>query len=70
MSLTAAELTRLETLEKTIANLAVLVQGGGSKNQLNRLLVLAQDQNRKLTAVVEELEVQMKEVLKNTRKLQ
>ena len=70
MSLTTEERLRLETLEETILNLAQLVKGGGSLNQLNRLLVLAQDKNRKLTATAETLETQMADVIEDVNKLQ
>lgn len=70
MSLSTVERTRLEELEQDTNNLATLIRGGGSKNQLNRLLVLAQDQNRKLTARVEALETKMDEILELVRKLQ
>jgi len=70
MVLSTTERKRLEGLEETINNLAQLVKGGGSKNQLNRLLVLAQEKVRKLTVVVESLEVDMAIVLTNVRKLQ
>jgi len=69
-ALTAAERMRLETLEETVTSLAKLVKGGGSTNQLNRLLVLSQDQNRKLTEQVEALETTMAEVIDKVRKLQ
>jgi hypothetical protein len=70
MSLSNAERIKLEKIEEYLIDLAHLVKGGGSRNQLNRLLVLAQDTNRKLTARVEELESQMSEVLELVRKLQ
>ena len=70
MALSNGERKRLENAEDNINNLAKLAQGGGSKNQLNRLLVLAQDQNRKLTARVVELESQIEELLDKVRKLQ
>ncbi len=41
MTLTATEEDRLAELEEKTRALALLVSGGGSKNQLNRLLVLS-----------------------------
>ncbi len=70
MSLTTAEKIRLEELEAAAVDLAKLVKGGGSKNQLNRLLVLAQNDNKKLTTRVEALEEKMQEILDLVRRLQ
>jgi hypothetical protein len=70
MSLSAAELARLETLEQTVRQLAQLVEGSGSKNQLNRLLVLAQENTRTLTTLVESLEAKMDILIPLAQKLQ
>jgi len=70
MSLSNAERIRLEALEENVRNIAQLVRGGGSKNQLNRLLVLAQEQSRKLTVRVAALETEMAIILTNVRRLQ
>lgn len=70
MTLSNAERIRLEKLEYSVRQLAVLVRGGGSKNQLNRLLVLAQNDTKKLLRIVEYLENEMKEILDKVRKLQ
>ena len=70
MALSATERTSLETLETDARNLAQLIKGAGSTNQLNRLLVLAQEQNRKLTVRIVELETEMATVLEKVRKLQ
>ena len=70
MALSNAERIRLSNLEKTVQQLAQLVKGGGSKNQLNRLLVLAQDKLTKVEARVAELESQANEILDKVRKLQ
>jgi len=70
MALTAAELTRLENLEQDVKNLTHLVDGGGSKNQVNRLLVLAQEHTRELRILVESLETEMATLLTLARRLQ
>lgn len=70
MALTNAELRRLERLETGMAQLAQLVKGAGSGNQLNRLLVLAGAQVDELTQIVENLESRMDELLTLAEKLQ
>jgi hypothetical protein len=70
MALTDAERRRLERLETGMTQLAKLVKGGGSGNQLNRLLVLAQSQVDELTRIVENLESRMEELLTLAEKLQ
>jgi archaellum component FlaC len=70
MTLSASERARLVAAEETIADLAQLVKGAGSKNQLNRLLILAQEQCRQLSSIVETLETQVQELLELARKLQ
>jgi hypothetical protein len=70
MAMTTAERDRLTSLERAANALALLIKGAGSKNQLNRLLVLCQDQNRKLTDRVAALETQMAEILALVRRLQ
>jgi hypothetical protein len=70
MSFTLEELRRIEGLENIITQLAQLVKGGGSKNQLNRLLVLAQGQVNEMKARVEALEAKAEELLTLARKLQ
>ena len=70
MSLTDAERIELNALEEDARNLAKLVMGGGSKNQLNRLLVLAQGKNTQLTTRVVALETKAETILDLVRKLQ
>lgn len=70
MSLSTAERKRLEKAEEVIQRLAQLIEGGGSVNQLNRLLVLANGAVEKLTTQVEELEETSHEILTLVRKLQ
>ena len=70
MSLTNAERIELNALEEDARNLAKLVMGGGSKNQLNRLLVLAQGKNTQLTTRVVALETKAETILDLVRKLQ
>lgn len=70
MSLTAEELKRIENLEIAVRSLTKLIRGAGSKNQLNRLLVLGQKTNEELEEKVDALETEMDELLNLTRKLQ
>jgi len=70
MALTTNERKQLTELETAAKNLALIIKGAGSKNQLNRLLVLCQDQNRKLTDRVTALETQMTKILDLVRRLQ
>ena len=70
MALTETEAQRLRTLEAATLNLAKLVEGGGSKNQLNRIDVLAQDEIRKLEVRVEAIESKVDTILTLVRKLQ
>ncbi len=70
MALSSSERIRLNELEETINQLAQLVKGGGSVNQLNRLLVLAQDKIVKLSDQVTEMEDTVETLLDLVRKLQ
>ena len=70
MALTAAEEERIQELEETVVRLTKLMQGSGSKNQLNRLLILAQEEVRKLTTQLEPIEADTEECLALARKLQ
>lgn len=70
MSLTTQELQRISDLENAVKRLAILMRGSGSKNQLNRLLVLAQSQIEELKKILEPMETEMKEILELVRKLQ
>ena len=70
MSLTNSEETRLQELETIATQLSHLVQGTGSKNMLNRLLTLCQEQVRDLNNKLDELETDMQEILTLVRKLQ
>lgn len=70
MSLSIAERNRLENAEEVIRRLAKLIEGGGSVNQLNRLLVLASGTVEKLTKQVEELEATSQTILELVRRLQ
>lgn len=70
MSLTAAELKRIEDLETAVKGLTKLIGGAGSTNQLNRLYVLGQKTNEELEEKIVLLETEMQELLELTRKLQ
>jgi hypothetical protein len=70
MALTRSEELRLQAAELKVAQLGHLVEGTGSKNQLNRLLVLCQEETRNLTVKLENLEEEMSTLLALARKLQ
>lgn len=70
MTLTRTEQARLESVEAKVAQLGELVKGTGSKNMLNRLLVLCQEQTKSLEAKVDALETEAAELLTLARKLQ
>lgn len=70
MTLTFSEEQRLTNAEETAQQLSHLIEGAGSKNQLNRLLVLCNEEVRKLNARVTTLETQVQELLVLARKLQ
>jgi hypothetical protein len=70
MSFTAAELQRIEDIEEKLIQLAQLVKGGGSINQLNRLLVLAQNKAETLSSRVTSLETRSNTILSLVQRLQ
>lgn len=69
-TLTNTEKKRLKAVETTTTQIAHLVQGTASKNQLNRLLTLAQEEMRGLKGKLNDLEAQMTTLLALARKLQ
>jgi hypothetical protein len=69
-TLTDSERKRITNIESAVTQLAHLVKGGGSLNQLNRLLVLAQSLCSELKEEIIILETKMDELLELTRKLQ
>lgn len=69
-TLTNSEEQRLQKVEATTTQVAHLVKGTGSKNQLNRLLTLCQEQIRDLDGKVTDLETEVTTLLRLTRKLQ
>jgi hypothetical protein len=70
MTLTPAEKKRLQNAEATIIDLEELIKGAGSKNQLNRLLILANEEIRRLNERVDELQTEVNELLDLAKKLQ
>ena len=70
MTLTNSEETRLRNAERTVQSLKTLIENAGSKNQLNRLLVLAQEEIKRLTTKVDSLEAEQTVLLGLLRKLQ
>lgn len=69
-TLTTSEEKRLQEVEKKIPKIAHLVQGTGSKNQLNKLLTLCQEQVRDLEGKLDDMEAEMSTLLTLARKLQ
>ena len=70
MAFTTADEVRLLTLEEVAIDLTKQLSGAASVNQLNRLLILCQDDIRIMTEQVEALEAIADELLTLTRKLQ
>jgi len=70
MALTIQEEIRISELENTTIRLTQLMKGSGSKNQLNRLLVMAQEDIKKLTDILAPMEDKTNTILALARKLQ
>lgn len=70
MTLTYSEEQRLRNAERTVQSLKDLINEAGSKNQLNRIEILAQEEIKRLTAKVDVLESQAATLLSLLRKLQ
>jgi len=70
MSLTPVEEKRISDLETKTVQIGHLVQGTASKNMLNRMLVLAQEEMSGVRTSLEGLETQMSTLLALARKLQ
>jgi hypothetical protein len=70
MALTPSEKARVLKVEETLVDLQELIKGAGSKNQLNRLLVLANEEIRRLNERVEALEAKITELLELAKKVQ
>jgi hypothetical protein len=70
MSLTPAEEKRISDIETKTVKIGHLVQGTASKNMLNRMLVLAQQEMGGIRTSLEALETQMSTLLTLARKLQ
>jgi cell division protein FtsB len=70
MALTPSEKARMKKAEETLVSLQNLIEGAASTNQLNRLLVLANEEIRRLTERVETLETKVNELLDLAKKLQ
>ena len=69
MTLTATELERLEIIEQTIINLQNLVEHAASENMLNRLLALANEENRKTREEVSNLSDSLDLLIERVNKL-
>ena len=70
MTLSPTEKQRLTTVEEKIISITKLLKGVGSKNQLNRLYILAQKTNKDLETRFDTLETKIEELLTLARKLQ
>jgi DNA-binding ferritin-like protein len=70
MSLTPAEKKRIKDLEERVIQIGHLVEQTASKNMLNRMLTLANEETKKVSSKLDQLEAQMGTLLDLARKLQ
>ena len=70
MALTYDEKLRLKNAEETTQELKILINGAGSKNQLKQLLVLCQEQLRRVEARLDTIETTLSTTLDLARRLQ
>jgi len=70
MALTASEEERLREAEQDLVKINKLLDGVGSKNQLNRLYVLLLREVEELSNAASEIEEKVNEVLEYARKAQ
>ena len=70
MALTPVEEQRVKKIESKAVELGHLVKQAASKNMLNRLLVLSQEENKKITSKLDEMEEKLTTLLDLARKLQ
>ena len=70
MAFTTTDERRLLVLEAAALELSKKLSGAASMNQLNRVLIVAEDDLNKLEEQMDALEVIMEEILDLTRKLQ
>lgn len=70
MTLSRYEELRIQNIEEQIIVLQKQLRGAASKNQLNRLLVLANEEVRKLTVLNTSLQTKVDELIELTEKLQ
>ena len=70
MALTNSEEQRVSEIEDKVTKLGHLVQGASSKNMLNRLLTLCQEQIRDLKDKQTSIESRQTEILEKVNKLQ
>jgi hypothetical protein len=70
MTLTYSEEQRIKNIEQTTQSLSNLLSGAASKNMLNRLLTLCNEEVRRLSDKATELETKIDELVVLARKLQ
>jgi hypothetical protein len=70
MSLTYDEEQRIKNIEQTAQKLSNLMTGAASKNMLNRLLTLCNEENRRLSQKLTEAEAKLDTLITLARKLQ
>lgn len=70
MSLTYDEEQRIQNIEQTAQKLSNLMTGAASKNMLNRLLTLCNEENRRLSQKLTEVEAKLDTLITLARKLQ
>jgi len=70
MTLTYSEEVRLKNAEETTAELKTLVNGAGSKTQLNQIRNLCNEQLRRIEARLDTIESDVSELLTLAQSLQ
>ena len=70
MALSYQEALRLKNAEETIQDLKTLIDGAGSKNQLKQLLVLCNEQLRRVEARLDTIETNLEAALTLAKRLQ
>jgi hypothetical protein len=70
MALTYSEQKRLQNAEETIQELKTLIDGAGSRNMLERLKMLSNEQLRRVESRLTDAEAELEELITLARKLQ
>ena len=70
MTFTYQEQTRIYNIEETVQHLSDLFDNAASKSMLNRLLVLAQEEIRRLNSRLDEVESSVSTLIELSKKNQ